>query len=60
MASVIVIFVSVYAFKIHRKLQSQIVPFRSMKLQKQNVSTIESSFSSNNSDAAQRIQEGWC
>ena len=64
MASLIVILVSIYAYKIHRKLGKQIVP-SSMKFQKQNVeseSTLnesnDSPRSSNANESDPRIPQG--
>ena len=57
MASIIVILVSIYALKLQRKLGRQIVPSSSVKLQKQEVSTVESTDSRRSSNA-QRIVPG--
>lgn len=65
MASLIVTLVSIYAYKLHKKLGRQIVPSSSMKLQKQNVSNLtvsestDSRRSSNANESEPRPEEGW-
>ena len=65
MASLIVTLVSIYAYKLHKKLGRQIVPSSSMKLQKQNVSnwtvseSSDSRRSSNANESEPRPEEGW-
>lgn len=57
MASLIVLLVSIYALKLQRKLGRQIVPSSSLTLQKQNITTVESSVSRRSSNG-QRIVLG--
>ena len=57
MASLIVLLVSIYALKLQRKLGKQIVPSSSLTLQKQNITTVESSVSRRSSNG-QRIVLG--